>query len=193
MNREPLIRFLQAGGINQAGMAEEVAAQFAEKEIARNGFFLSAGQVSDEYLFLQEGCLRAFAHDTEGNEVTTHFYQGGQVVFEVHSFFNRTRSRENIQALSDARGWVICFEQLNAFFHAMPAFREFGRSVLVRGYSSLKDRMLGMITETAEERYAKLLEQNPAIFQQAPLKYIASYLGITDSSLSRIRKEFAQK
>ncbi|HMW26222.1 MAG TPA: Crp/Fnr family transcriptional regulator [Ferruginibacter sp.] len=193
MNRESLIHFLQQGGLPMQGVAEEIAGQFAEKEIPKHTFFLQAGQISDEYLFLHEGCLRAFAHDTEGNEVTTHFYQAGQVVFEVHSFFHRTRSRENIQALTDCRGWVISFEQLNGFFHAIPAFREFGRSVLVKGFSGLKDRMLGMITETAEERYKKLLQQNPQIFQHAPLKHIASYLGITDSSLSRIRKEFSQK
>lgn len=193
MTRDSLIQFLQQGGLQAPAAAETIAGQFAEKEIKRNDFFLQAGQVSNEYLFLQEGCLRAFAHDTEGKEVTTHFYQEGQVVFEVYSFFNRTRSRENIQAITDSRGWVIDFEQLNGFFHALPAFREFGRSVLVKGFSSLKDRMLGMITETAEERYAKLLHQNPQIFRHAPLKQIASYLGITDSSLSRIRKEFSQK
>ncbi|HEY0751463.1 MAG TPA: Crp/Fnr family transcriptional regulator, partial [Chitinophagaceae bacterium] len=73
--------------------------------------------------------------------------------------------------------------------HSIPEFREFGRSILVRGFSNLKLRMLSMITETAEQRYASLLQHNPEIFQYAPLKYIASYLGITDSSLSRIRKD----
>jgi len=53
--------------------------------------------------------------------------------------------------------------------------------------------MLSMITETAEERYARLIQSNPEIFQHAPLKYIASYLGITDTSLSRIRKEFQKR
>ena len=74
-------------------------------------------------------------------------------------------------------------------FHSLPEFRDFGRAILVKGFATLKLRMLSMITETAEERYAALLQSNPEIFQQAPLKYIASYLGITDTSLSRIRKE----
>ena len=68
MNRESLIRFLQQGGLPMQGVAEEIAGQFAEKEIPKHTFFLQAGQISDEYLFLHEGCLRAFAHDTEGNE-----------------------------------------------------------------------------------------------------------------------------
>jgi hypothetical protein len=64
---------------------------------------------------------------------------------------------------------------------------------LVRGYAALKARMLSMITDTAEERYEKLLQSNPEVFQHAALKHIASYLGITDTSLSRIRKELTKK
>jgi hypothetical protein len=78
-------------------------------------------------------------------------------------------------------------------FHSVPEFRDFGRSILVKGFASLKTRMLSMITETAEERYASLLQNNPDVFQYAPLKQIASYLGITDTSLSRIRKDMMKK
>ena len=74
----------------------------------------------------------------------------------------------------------------------MPEFREFGRSILVNAYAQLKQRMLGMIQQSAEERYAYLLQTNPDIFQHAALKNIATYLGVTDTSLSRIRKEFAK-
>ena len=137
--------------------------------------------------------MRAFAHNTEGDDVTTNFYSGNHVVFEVSSFFNRTISKENIQALTESEGWFITYEQLNKLFHALPEFREFGRHILVTGFASIKTRMLSIITDTAEERYERLLKTNPEIFQHAPLKYIASYLGVTDTSLSRIRKEFAKK
>ncbi|MEZ0131521.1 Crp/Fnr family transcriptional regulator, partial [Flavobacterium sp. LBUM151] len=96
-------------------------------------------------------------------------------------------------ALTDSVGWYITYEQLNSLFHSLPEFREFGRSILVKGFSELKTRMLSMITETAEERYSYLLKSNPEIFQQASLKNIASFLGITDTSLSRIRKEISKK
>ena len=137
--------------------------------------------------------MRAFAYDTDGNDVTTNFYSEKQVVFEVASFFNRTIARENIQSLTDSKGWTITYQQLNNLFHTLPEFREFGRHVLVKGFSSLKTRMLSLITETAEERYIELMKKNPEIFQYAPLKMIASYLGVTDSSLSRIRREFSNK
>ena len=157
--------------------------------ISKNDFLLQAGAVSDDYFFLDSGFMRAFAYDTEGNDVSTGFYASGQVVFEAASFFNRTPSSEYIQALTACQGWSISHRQLNALFHERMEFREFGHSMLVRGFVALKDRrMLAMITEPAAARYERLLKVNPDILQHAPLKNVAIYLGITDTSLSRIRK-----
>ena len=188
-----MVQFLTGSGLVTLPKAEEIAGHFSEKIIPKNEFFFKAGRVSNEYMFLDEGFMRAFATDTEGNEVTTGFFSGNQIVMEVSSFFTHTISKENLQALTDCSGWFITYEQLNNLFHGLQEFREFGRAVLVKYLISLKTRMLSMITETAEERYGKLLATNPEIFQHAPLKTIASYLGITDSSLSRIRKEYAKK
>lgn len=193
MHNQNLIQLFYSSNLVSLLKAQEIASHFTQKTIHKNEFFLIEGNHCNEYLFLEKGFMRAFAHDTEGNEVTTNFYWDKQVVFEVSSFFNRTISRENIQALTDCEGWFITYEQLNMLFHSLPEFRDFGRSVLVKGFAALKNRMLSMITETAEERYAQLLKNNPEIFQHAPLKTIASYLGVTDTSLSRIRKEFAKK
>ncbi len=187
-----LIQLFYGSGLVSLLKAGEIAGHFSQKIIAKNHFFLIEGNHCNEYLFLEKGFMRAFAHDTEGNVVTTGFYSDNQVVFEVSSFFNRTISRENIQALTDSEGWYISYEQLNMLFHSLPEFREFGRSILVKGFAALKNRVLSMITETAEERYSQLLKSNPEIFKYAPLKTIASYLGVTDTSLSRIRKEFAK-
>lgn len=188
-----LVQFLRNSNLVSLQAAELIANEFQPKELRRNDYFLKEGRISNEYLFLENGFMRAFAHDTEGNEVTTNFYSTNQVVFEVSSFFNRTISKENIQATEDCKGMFISYEQLNYLFHALPEFREFGRSVLVKGFSELKIRMLSMITETAEQRYDALLRSNPEIFNHAALKHIASYLGITDTSLSRIRKEYSKK
>lgn len=188
-----LLQFFQQGPFFTAAQALEIALLFTEKVMDKNDLLLHEGQVANEYYFLETGFMRAFVHDTEGREVTTNFYAPGNVVVEPSSFFNRVPTQENIQALEVSTGWFITYEQLNHLFHAYPAFREFGRSILVRVLTGLKDRTLSMITETAEQRYQRLLLSNPAVFQQAPLKQIASYLGITDSSLSRIRKELTKK
>ncbi len=193
MSSQRLIQFLNSSNLVSRKTAEEIANTFSPKEIKRNEFLYKEGRICNEYFFLENGFIRAFAYDTEGNDVTTNFYSSCQVVFEVSSFFNRSLSKENFQAIVDCDGWFITYEQLNNLFHSMHEFRDFGRSVLVKGFSSLKIRMLSMITETAEQRYDTLLKSNPEIFQHAALKHIASYLGITDTSLSRIRKEYSKK
>ena len=193
MESQILIEFLRRTNLVSIQTAESIAAEFAPKKIVANQYLLKEGNISDEYVFLESGFMRSFARDMDGDEVTTNFYWENQLVFEVSSFFNRTKSKENIQAIDDCKGWFITYEQLNNLFHSLPEFRDFGRSVLVKGFASLKTRVLSMITETAEARYEALLKGNPEIFQHVPLKHIASYLGITDTSLSRIRKGYSKR
>ena len=85
------------------------------------------------------------------------------------------------------------FETEEKYFHKLPEFREFGRLLVLHHFDLLQERMFEMIKESAENRYLKLLTKHPDIFQNVPLKIIASYLGITDTSLSRIRKEILLK
>lgn len=193
MTKGKLIDFFNQGNNVSPVIYQQIAEHFTYKKLAKGDFQLLAGKVCNEYLFLENGYMRAFVHDTEGKEVTTNFYIPGEMVFEVSSLFKRDKSKENIHTLSECEGWFITFAQLNELFHSIPEFRDFGRSILVQGFSGLKSRTLSMITETAEQRYAELLKSNPEIFQHAPLKHIASFLGVTDTSLSRIRKDFAKK
>lgn len=193
MSTVQLHQFLQSTGAISAAQAAEIAAGFRPRKLARHEFLLEAGQVSDTYFFLTQGLLRAFALDPNGNEVTTALAGPGQVVFEVASFFNRTPSLEYIQTLTDCEGWCLTFQQLNELFHGRSEFREFGRGVLVRGFAALKARMLATITESASARYEHLLRTHPELLLHVPLKYIASYLGITDTSLSRIRNAAGRK
>lgn len=193
MSSHQLQQFLQSTGAISAAQAAEIAGSFRPRNLARHQFLLEAGQVSDTYFFLTRGLLRAFALNPDGHDVTTGLAGPGQVMFEVASFFNRTPSLESIQALTDCEGWCLNYQQLNELFHARPEFREFGRGILVRGFAALKARMLATITEPASVRYEGLLRDHPELLLHVPLKYIASYLGITDSSLSRIRKANGQK
>ncbi|MEZ0541869.1 Crp/Fnr family transcriptional regulator [Fibrella arboris] len=193
MEKEPLLAFIQKNVAVPAHTLLHIAGHFDEKVIGKNDYFLKEGTVSNEYLFVVDGLLRAFTFDTDGNEVTTYFYSKNRVVFEAASFFMRTVSTENIQALTDCMGYAITFDKLNGLFHSVPEFREFGRAMLVREFVAFKQRTLAMINKKAEERYIDLIESNRDIFQYAQLRYIASYLGITDTSLSRIRREFSKQ
>ena len=191
MEKENLLNFIQKSLPVPRHKLEEIISFFRPIAISKNSFLLEEGKISDTYMFLDKGFMRAYTYDMDGNDISTGFYSANQVVFEVASFFLRTASKENIQALEDSEGWFITFDQLQILFHSIPEFREFGRSMLVQGFVSYKLRTLSMINEHAEQRYLSLMQNRPDIIKNAPLKHIATYLGITDSSLSRIRKDLA--
>ena len=193
MDKKNLITFIENIIPIPREKVEEIAGHFQGMEIRKNDFFIKQGRVCDTYLFLEHGFIRSYTFDLEGNEVTTEFYSNNQIVFEVGSFFQKSLSKENYQALEDSSGWYIDFNQLQMMFHSIPEFREFGRMILVKGFISFKQRALSLINESAEHRYETLINARPEIFKRAPLKYIASYLGITDTSLSRIRRELAHR
>lgn len=154
---------------------------------------MASGQVAPVYVLLKQGLVRAYTLNTEGEEVTTGIYSAGQVACDLSSFFRRVPSREQFVCMCATDAWGMSFERLQQAFHSQPEFREFGRAVLVSEYAALKERMLSGLHHSAEERYAGLIDKSPEVFLHVPLKHVASYLGITDTSLSRIRKEFAKK
>ena len=173
--------------------AGQVVMKFNSRKIAKSEYLLKEGAVCNESHFIEKGIMRSYTYDLEGNEVTTAFYSKNMFTSDFLSFFKRTPSREYIQAITDCETWYTTYEDMQANFHDIPEYREFGRLNIVNHYSMLKERMLSMLQETAEQRYSDLVSSNPEIIQNVPLKYIASYLGITDTSLSRIRKEYIKK
>ncbi|MDB5202056.1 MAG: Crp/Fnr family transcription regulator [Ferruginibacter sp.] len=189
---QPLIDFISAQLPMLQDKAREIAGRFEPVGIKKQDLIVTEGKTSEAYYFLLKGFVRAYTYDLKGKDTTTHFYSGNQMVGELFSFFKRVPAKENFQALTDCQAWRIRFEDLQVAFHSMPEFREFGRAMLVGAYADLKERMLSMLHLTAEERYNNLIISSPDIFQHASLKDIASYLGITNTSLSRIRKEISK-
>ncbi len=169
--------------------AKTIADSFHFVAIKKGDLFLKENQISDDYLYLQQGVMRIFLYDLEGNEITTDIFTENNIVFEITSFFNRVKSEANIEAITDCIGYRISYQELNKLFHDKPAFRDFGRAILVKEFITSKKRNYSMINQTAEQRYQNLLTNRPDIIKHVPLKYVASYLGITDSTLSRIRKK----
>jgi CRP-like cAMP-binding protein len=159
----------------------------------KNEFLLKENNISKQTYYLESGYIRSFIFGKEGQEVTTNIYSAPCFVNDFYSFFKQQPAKENYQTLSPCSGWTITYENVEKYFNAFPEYREFGRRLLVNNYYLLQEKMLGIIRETAEYRYLKLMEEHPKIFQNVSLKIIASYLGITDTSLSRIRKEIHSK
>jgi CRP-like cAMP-binding protein len=175
---------------------EEVNAvlpHFRQIEFKKNDFLINAGELSNNYWFLEQGFIRSYTFNTEGDDITTNFYSTGDIVIDWISFFLRHPSREYIQAAEDCVCWALDFEMFQTLFNSIESFREQCRAKLVESYFVLKERTVSMITDNAKARYEKLVKEKSDVFQHASLKHIATYLGITDTSLSRIRKEIVTK
>lgn len=159
--------------------------------IPKGQFLLSESQYSKEYYCIETGLLRAYVIDFNGHEITTNFIGEGELAIDVTSLFHRLPAKENVHALTDVKAWKIEFDHFQELYHQIPNFNEWGRAWMAQQLVDLKEKSTAMITRSAKERYLQLLEKSPQIIKYAPLKHIATYLGITDTSLSRIRKEIS--
>ncbi|MCU0434504.1 MAG: Crp/Fnr family transcriptional regulator [Bacteroidia bacterium] len=168
-----------------------ILSQFKHHTFNKNDFLIPYDQVAGYYFFLESGYARSYAMNPEGDDITTKFFGPGDIVIDWHSYFLKSKSRESIQAITKCTAWKIHFEDFMKLFK-IEAFREVGRTRLVNNYFELKSHSVSMIADPAKERYMNLVKAKPDIVQSVPLKQIATYLGVTDTSLSRIRKEIAK-
>ncbi len=155
----------------------------------KGDFLLNEGKTANEYFVLEKGLARSYVNDFNGNEVTTHFSTENEIIIDVSSLFQRIPSQENIICITDCECWKLDFDTFQELFHKIPNLAEWGRAWMSQQLFEYKQRSVEMFTLSATKRYINLLEDKPQVVQFAPLKQIASYLGITDTSLSRIRKE----
>lgn len=171
---------------------EKVLQQYKKVEFTKNDYLIREGSIGNYYYFLETGFARSFAIDLEGNDITTKFFGPNDIVIDWYSYFLKKPVRENIQAITPCVAWKITFEDFMKLFN-IEAFREIGRTRLVSSFFELKNHTTSMIINPAKDRYLNLVKEKPTIVQNVPLKQIATYLGITDTSLSRIRKEIAKE
>jgi len=169
---------------------ELVLKQYQEVHFKKGDLLIEEGKTANYYYFLASGFCRSYAIDLEGNDITTKFFGPDDIVIDWHSYFLKKACRESIQALTTGNCWKIDFSDFMKLFH-IEAFREVGRTRLINNYFELKNHSISVITDHAKERYLNLMKEKPQLVQNVPLKHIATYLGITDTSLSRIRKEIS--
>lgn len=192
MKTEILESYIQSVLPMKNEITEKISSKFDKFKLSKNQYLLKENSISENTYFLEEGLIRSYTFDNNGSEVTTNIYSAPCFVNDFLSFFTKKPAKENYQTLTDCVLWQTNLQNVQDNFHNIPEFREFSRLLFVINYYKLHDRMLEMIKESATSRYSKLLEQHPNIFQNTSLKIIASYLGVTDSSLSRIRKEISK-
>ena len=185
-----LNKVFASSGITQEEL-KQILPKYTKVTFDRNDYLLKEGQIEKKYWFLESGFVRSYIIDTEGNDVTFNLYASGDVVIDYPSLFFFAPTKENIQALTDCVCWEIDFESFQEMFNTISNYREQQRGLLVGSYFNLKEHSISLIADEAKERYLKLLKAKPHIIQNVSLKHIATFLGVTDTSLSRIRKEIS--
>lgn len=158
----------------------------------RNEILLAEGQQCDEYYVVQTGWVREYVAAVDGTFITSRFFGPGSFVLEPASMFQRIPSRTNLKAITEGSGYVVSFEHHQMLYHQLEGMREWGRAWMSNELFVLRQRMIDMLRLSATDRYLGLLQEQPELLAYTPLKYVASYLGITESSLSRIRKEISR-
>ncbi|ATA73119.1 MULTISPECIES: Crp/Fnr family transcriptional regulator [Capnocytophaga] len=158
-------------------------------EIKKGEYILREGQTARDYMILESGIVQSFVYDYKGNKITTDFFCKNEIIVQELSLFNHLPSAESIVALTDCIAWKIDFKEFQKLYHSLPGYAEWGRLFMTQKLFQIKKRSLEMITLPAKERYLQFLKDKPQVIQNVPLRQIASYLGITHTSLSRIRKE----
>ncbi len=170
----------------------QIASFHKKRTFAKDELILAKDQVLESYYLLEKGVVRAFVNDMDNNDITTEFFIDGDIVIIPSSLFQQIPSQESLQAVTDCEVWEIKYDDFQEVFRSIPGFAEWGRLWFTYQLFTLKQRSLDMITISATNRYLKLSKEKPQILQTVPLKFIASFLGITDTSLSRIRKEIVR-
>jgi len=158
---------------------------FEKIVLSKNEYLLKEGQISRHLYFLEKGALRGF-YNLDGKEITHWFGFENDFVTSFHSFITSEPAVENIQLMEGSILWEISKEQLNKLFNAHHEIERLVRIVYEKYYIRLEERYVNAQFKTAKDLYENLLQQRPHILERVSLGYIASYLGISQETLSRI-------
>jgi CRP-like cAMP-binding protein len=164
-----------------------VLESFSYLELNKNDFFVEKGNICKHLCYIETGILH-HSIPILGEEKTTYLAQRNSLTSALNSFKNKVPSRKNIKALSDCKLWVVNIESFNNLIKNNKAFYKFYYNLIENQIFLIDDYRIDLLTLTPEERYKKLLTNEPKLLQQVPLHYLASFLGISSRHMSRIRK-----
>ncbi|MCG2792691.1 MAG: Crp/Fnr family transcriptional regulator [Weeksellaceae bacterium] len=172
----------------------EVCSTFYEaKAVKKNEIILSEGEISDSTFFVEKGLLRMYSIDKAGKEHVIQFAPENWIISDTTSQLLNEKSRFYIEAIEESTIVVTkegFFENLAKVY---PDVAEKNQRLMFNHIKNLQNRVNSLISTTAEERYLEFLKKYPSLMLRVPQWMVASYLGITPESLSRVRKELANK
>lgn len=162
------------------------------KEFNMNDLLLQEGEISKTIFFVLKGCIRLFYND-DGTERTAFFYTEGKFICAGESYTYDVPAIENYQAVEDSVVMLFHKETTNELLQKFPNFELIARYAVEDELITSQKMIASFITKSPEERYLELLENNGELFQRVHQQFIASYLGVSPETLSRIKKRIFLK
>ena len=159
-----------------------------EIEIKKNDFFVKEDQICNDIAFINSGLFRIF-YVKDGVEINSCFCMENSITSSFDSFVNRVPSRENIQALEDSELLTLSYFNLEKLYATSPQWQIISRLLTEKECLRLSSRASSLSFETAKEKYQNLLKYQPEIIKRVSIQHIASYLGVSRETLSRIRAQ----
>lgn len=172
--------------------ASAMAVFFHGERLQKGHFFMQTGQRADRLGILQSGLTREFTYGPDG-EITKWIGSAGQFVVDIASFVFSKPARWNVVALTDIELYVISADDYSQLGTHVARWPEIEKAFLVKCFTVLEERLLQHLSMSAEERYLSFFAHNKELFQEVPLHYLASLLGMTPETMSRIRHRQARK
>ena len=164
---------------------------FEPKSFEKGDVLIESGKICNWMAFVNSGVLRNFYISSKAEEVTYCLTFPNQIISAFSSFMTQKETFENIHALTNVELLAIKRHQYYELMNSSENWLKFSRYVAEQSYIEMENRLLALQMESAKKRYADLLKYNPEYLQEVPLKFLASYLGITQRHLSRLRKEIS--
>lgn len=161
---------------------------FRSKSVKKRKDFSRMGDVCKDLAFVCKGAMRCYSVDDKGIEHINRFAFENYWLADLQSYFANTPSDYTIEAMEDTELLVISNYDLDRIYLEVPIMERFFRKLFVNAYTFTLDRLNSNVSQSVEVRYKNLLQSHPHLFQRVPLVYIASYLGTTPETISRIRK-----
>lgn len=185
---EVLINYLlQFGNLNKQQI-ELIKSKAIFRKIKKDEHYHEAGKIPREVIFLTDGIMRVCYYNNKGDEITKYFMEENNFVADINNYNSNTPSTEYVQAITDCQYIAFSKTAMEELSMTIIGWDNIIAKVTAKGLAEKVNKISTMMSEDATERYLQFLTKFPNLVNRIPLSHLASYLGVTQSSLSRIRK-----